>query len=297
MTLAGRWCSRAGGEGVASADWLSDDGTYDPTHEAAQQRAARRSICPRGMEVGEYRVAAQDRRGRHGRGLRGRAPGDRQARRDQGAGRAASPRTPSWSRASSPRRARSTRSATRTSSTSSRSASCPTGGRYFVDGVPRGRAARRDLHASAAPLALDEALALLARRSRDALDAAHARGHRPPRPQARQHLRRRRERGDRSSKLLDFGIAKLLGDGRRRTTRRGPASVHRHAALHVARAVPRQGRRSPRADIYALGVILYQMLTGAAAVPGRDVRRDPRQAASVDTPAPPSSHAPIAPAR
>ena len=40
----------------------------------------------------------------------------------------------------------------------------------------------------------------------------------------------------------------------------------RHARVHVARAGARQRRRSRAADIYALGVIAFEMLTGAAAV-------------------------------
>ena len=66
-------------------------------------------------------------------------------------------------------------------------------------------------------------LAEAASRARSRADRRRARrgarhGHRPPRPQARQHLpgRRRRRRRRRRVKVLDFGIAKLAGDRRRR---------------------------------------------------------------------------------
>ena len=78
-----------------------------------------------------------------------------------------------------------------------------------------------------------------------------------------------------SVKILDFGIAKLAGDS---VVRPASQTQHRqrdgHAALHVAGAVPRHhGTIDHRADIYALGCIIFEMLTGRSRLPARGARR------------------------
>ena len=93
------------------------------------------------------------------------------------------------------------------------------------------------------------------------LAAAHERGvvHRDVKP-ANIFLARMPE-GDTKVKLLDFGIAKLQRPGRRPLT--GRASVF-GTARYMSPEQAKGQEVDGRSDIYAVGVVLYEMLTGQA---------------------------------
>jgi TolB-like protein/Flp pilus assembly protein TadD/tRNA A-37 threonylcarbamoyl transferase component Bud32 len=111
------------------------------------------------------------------------------------------------------------------------------------------------------PLAPERALAIAAQAARG-LAAAHEEliVHRDVKP-ANLML----TRGD-TVKILDFGIARFLGDPR--------ATDHGSVVGSPAYMSPEQLRDEPvdqRTDIWSLGAVLYEMLTGARAFPGDSV--------------------------
>jgi serine/threonine-protein kinase len=101
----------------------------------------------------------------------------------------------------------------------------------------------------------------IARQIAAALAAAHARGivHRDLKPENVILVRDEEAAGGERVKLLDFGIAKLVGDERVQTTE----GVVLGTALYMS---PEQCAGSEdiddRADVYALGVLLYEMFAG-----------------------------------
>jgi len=126
------------------------------------------------------------------------------------------------------------------------------------------------------PIPVDEALNIAVQIA-DALEAAHERGivHRDLKP-ANIKLR-----PDGTVKVLDFGIAKVLAPPNATSGRQTPAPFTTPAMTELgvilgtaAYMSPEQARGKPvdeRADIWAFGCVLYEMLTGQAAFGGEDV--------------------------
>jgi eukaryotic-like serine/threonine-protein kinase len=137
-------------------------------------------------------------------------------------------------------------------------------GPTLADRIARGR------------LPLDEALPI-ARQIADALDAAHETGivHRDLKPA------NIKVRADGTVKVLDFGLAKALesraigSDPSLSPTITSPAVTREGIILGTAAYMaPEQARgksADKRADMWAFGCVLYEMLTGRRAFPGDDL--------------------------
>jgi Tol biopolymer transport system component len=123
------------------------------------------------------------------------------------------------------------------------------------------------------PLAIDDAIAI-ARQIAEALESAHDVGivHRDLKPA------NVKVRGDGTVKVLDFGLAKVWAgassdeDVLNSPTIATPAMTSAGIILGTAAYMsPEQARGRPvdkRADIWAFGVVLYEMLSGRRAFPG-----------------------------
>lgn len=129
---------------------------------------------------------------------------------------------------------------------------------------------------AAGALPLDEAMAI-AKQVADALSAAHEAGiiHRDLKPA------NIKVRPDGTVKVLDFGLAKALepaGGASANVTNSPTLSVHATqqglilgTAAYMAPEQARGRAVDRRADIWAFGVVLYEMLTGQRAFEGDDV--------------------------
>ena len=137
-------------------------------------------------------------------------------------------------------------------------------GPTLADRIARGR------------MPLDEALPI-ARQIAEALEAAHERGivHRDLKPA------NIKVRADGTVKVLDFGLAKVLepesigADPSQSPTVYNPAATQPGLIIGTAAYMaPEQARGRPadkRADIWAFGCVLYEMLSGVRAFSGQDV--------------------------
>jgi serine/threonine-protein kinase len=125
------------------------------------------------------------------------------------------------------------------------------------------------------PVAVTETIAIAAQIA-DALEAAHEKGivHRDLKPA------NVKVRTDGTVKVLDFGLAKAWDeDAAGNDASHSPTLTHQYTRAGVvlgtaAYMSPEQARGKPvdrRADIWAFGALLYEMLTGRLAFPGETV--------------------------
>ena len=122
----------------------------------------------------------------------------------------------------------------------------------------------------------------------DVLAAAHAKGivHRDLKPS---NIYLERIDRDRSrAKILDFGIAKLLDDGGERLTSTGEFLG---TLLYMAPEQSARGAVTPALDVYSLGIILYEALTGRVPFPGKN----PMEIIRLHATAPPPSMSALRP--
>ncbi|MFT3691595.1 MAG: serine/threonine-protein kinase [Kofleriaceae bacterium] len=144
------------------------------------------------------------------------------------------------------------------------------------------------------PLALADAVPILRAIGR-ALDAAHAKGiaHRDLKPE--NIFLARDADGALFPKLLDFGIAKLLGDDSGDIRHRTATGVPIGTPYYMSPEQCRGKDVDQRTDVYSFGILAYRLLTGAYPFDGDDYVELLFKQVNEEAP-PPSSKNPALPA-
>ena len=136
---------------------------------------------------------------------------------------------------------------------------------YFVMEFLSGRNLYMRLTTPDAPVGYEESFAILGSVC-DALAAAHAEHivHRDLKPE--NIFLAEAKTGERTVKLLDFGIAKLLRESNGRHATK--AGVPMGTPLYMSPEQCMGNNVDHRTDIYAVGVLMYEMFTGRVPFPG-----------------------------
>jgi serine/threonine protein kinase len=136
---------------------------------------------------------------------------------------------------------------------------------YFIMEFLDGDSLATRIHGQAMPSA--DALHILSQCA-SALAASHAKGivHRDLKPDNIFLVNRG---GDRSfTKLLDFGIAKLTGDGVSQSNKTRTGSVIGTPTYMSPEQCEGKGLIDHRSDVYSLGIVMYEMVTGCVPFAG-----------------------------
>ncbi len=134
---------------------------------------------------------------------------------------------------------------------------------YFVMELMEGQSLRDRLSASG-PMAIDQATTT-ARQVIDALAAAHRVGiiHRDLKPDNIFLVSDTQVPGGYRAKLFDFGVAKLLGDKQRQVGHKTIDGAVVGTPFYMSPEQALCQDVTAAADIYAMGVVMYEMVTGA----------------------------------
>jgi serine/threonine-protein kinase len=132
---------------------------------------------------------------------------------------------------------------------------------YFVMELLEGQSLRERL--SAGPMPIDQAVTT-ARQVIDALAAAHRMGiiHRDLKPDNIFLVADAQVPGGFRSKLFDFGVAKLLGDKQKQVGHKTIDGAVVGTPFYMSPEQALCQDVGAAADIYAMGVVMYEMLTG-----------------------------------
>jgi eukaryotic-like serine/threonine-protein kinase len=156
---------------------------------------------------------------------------------------------------------------------------------YFVMEFLDGDSLQARIHGQ--PMPFVDTLHILSQCT-SALAASHAKGivHRDLKPDNIFLVSRG---GDRSfAKLLDFGIAKLTGDGVSQSNKTRTGLVIGTPTYMSPEQCEGKGLIDHRSDVYSLGIVMYEMLTGVVPFPGEGFG-EILVAHLMTQPAPPSS--------
>ena len=146
------------------------------------------------------------------------------------------------------------------------------GGAYLIMELVAGRTWRAELQRSGiiAPARASDWF----RQLLDGLQFAHAHGHRPSRPEAgERHDRRRTATVATTLKIMDFGLAKVLDAGTGVTESVTMAGTAMGTLGYMAPEVLTGGLVDERADLFAIGVMVVETLTGLRPFTGQTPSR------------------------